>query len=312
MKDPTVTVVVPAYQRLRYLQEALPSALNQTYRDFELIISDDGSSDEIARYAASLGDSRIRYRRNGENLGVAMNNFAAFSEAKGKYIASLHDDDIWESGFLEALVPPLEADDEMTVAFCDHHVIDAQSRLTPRLADQGSRFYKRHLLKPGRHQPFLKPAVVDLAIPMVMGAVFRKSILEGAVYPKRIGGSYDHWLAYLAVKDGGAVYYVPQRLSRYRVHGNSGTALRGVRNLRDAIYVRRKFLDDANLVPYRESIRNGLGVLYGKMALYYLSRHSFRRGRIFLKQAFSLMNRPKNMLALAVNAILSLGKRKAG
>src|SRR5476651_2791644 len=104
MKEPTVTIVVPAYRRLPYLQEALLSALRQTYRDFELIVSDDSSSDEIASYVASLGDSRIRYRRNPKNFGIAMNNYAAFSEAKGKYIASLHDDDAWEPGFLDALV----------------------------------------------------------------------------------------------------------------------------------------------------------------------------------------------------------------
>lgn len=312
MKEPTVTIVIPAYKRLRYLQEALPSALNQTYGDFELIVSDDGSSDEIAGYAASLGDSRIRYRRNERNLGIAMNNFAAFSEAKGAYIASLHDDDVWEPGFLEALVPPLEADESITVAFCDHQIIDEQGCLLLDAAAHGSRFFKRHLLKPGRHQPFFKLAVVDLAIPMVMGAVFRKSILRGAEYPKRIGGSYDHWLAYLAIKDGQACYYVPRRLTRYRVHGDSGTATRGVRNFRDAIYVRRKFLDDGRLAPYRKSICNGLGVLYGKMALYYLGHSSFWRGKIFLKQAFSLMNRPKNMFALAVNAVGGLCKRKAG
>ena len=290
----------------------MPSALNQTYGNFELIVSDDGASDEIAGYAASLGDARIRYRRNERNLGIAMNHYAAFSEARGIYIASLHDDDVWEPGFLEALVPPLEADLEIAVAFCDPQVIDEQGRLLPEAAAHGSHFFKRHHLRPGRHQPFFKPVVIDLTIPMGMGAVFRKSILDGAEYPKHIGGSYDHWLAYLAIKDGQACYYVPRRLTRYRVHGNSGTATRGVHNFRDAIYVRRKFLADTRLAPYRRSIRNGLGVLYGKMALYYLSRSSFWRGKIFLKQAFSLMNRPKNILALAINAARRMGKRKPG
>jgi glycosyltransferase involved in cell wall biosynthesis len=310
MKEPTVTIVVPAYRRLDYLRQAVPSALNQTYPDFELIISDDGASDEIAAYAGSLGDARVRYRRNDRNLGIAMNNFAAFSEARGRYIASLHDDDLWEPGFLEALVPPMDADAEITVAFCDHHIIDDVGRQLPKRADQSMRFYRRDRLKTGRYQPFLREAVIDLTIPMAMSALFRKSILEGAPYPPRIGGSYDHWLAYLAVRGGRPCYYVARRLTRYRVHGQMSTASRGVRNYRDPIYVWRKFLHEAELAPWRKSIENGLGVLYGKMALHYLSRRSFRRGRIFLGQAFSLLNRPKNMLALAVNAALCLRPKK--
>ncbi len=305
---PTVTVIVPTYRRLRYLKEALPSAISQTYHDFELIVSDDGASDEIAEYVASLGDLRLRYRRNQRNLGIAMNNLAAFSEARGKYIASLHDDDIWDPGFLEALVPPLEADDEISVAFCDHHVIDGEGRILPEVEDWTMRTFHRDKLAAGRHQPFLKSAVVDLSIPMVMSAVFRKSILEDAEYPRRIGGSYDLWLAYLAVKNGQACYYVPKLLTWYRDHDESGTSRRGIRNFQNAIYVRRKFLCDASLAAWHPEISHQLGLFYGKLALYYLSLHSYWRGKILLRAAFSLMNRPKNKLALFINAVWSVIK----
>jgi glycosyltransferase involved in cell wall biosynthesis len=310
MQEPTVTIVVPAYQRLNYLQEAVASGLRQTYRDFELIVSDDGAADEIAEYVASIGDARLRYRRNSKNLGIAMNNFVAFSEARGKYIASLHDDDVWEPEFLATLIPPLEADDEISVSFCDHHLMDERGRLLPDRTERNTRFFGRHHLNPGRHQPFIKPAVIDQAIPMVMAAVFRKSILDGAEYPRRLGGSYDQWLAYLAVRNGQACFYFPQRLTRYRVHESSGSKTRGVRNLRDTIYVRRKFLADANLAPYRRTIRNGLGVYYGKMALSFLEIRSFWRGKAYLIEAFRLLHRPKNIAALAVNAILVISKKR--
>ena len=310
MKVPTVSIVIPTYQRLRYLQEALSSALRQTYQDFEVIVSDDDSSEQIARYVSSLGDRRVRYRSNSQTLGIAMNNFAAFSEAKGKYIASLHDDDLWEPSFLETMVPPMQTDEEITVVFCDHHLIDEKGCLLPEATEKNSRLYHRHQLKPGRHQPFLKLAVVDQAIPLVMAAIFRKSILKGVIYSKRIGGSYDHWLAYLAARDGQACYYLPQRMTRYRVHAGSATASRGVSNLRERIYVRHTFLRDNRLTVYGASLRNGLGVLYGKMALAYLSQGSFWRGKILFKRAFSLMNRPKNMLTLSINAVRVLGQRK--
>jgi len=303
MKDPTVTIIVPAYRRLHYLREAVASALGQTYQDFEIVLSDDSASDEIAEYVMSLRDARVRYRRNPTNLGIALNNLAAIADAKGKYIASLHDDDIWEPEFLARLVPPLESDSEVSVAFCDHNLIDEQGEFLPGRTEDCSRLFGRDVLKPGRHQPFIRSAVVDMTIPMAMAAVFRKSILKNTELPRRIGGSYDYWFAYLAVKDGQACFYVPQRLTRYRVHANSGSNTRGVRNLRDAIYVRRKMFAAPVVAPYRRSLENELGVLYGKMALHFLSRRSFRRGRIFLGRAFSLLNRPKNMAALATNTI---------
>lgn len=305
IQTPLVTIVVPAYRRLNYLRHAMPSALNQTFRDFELILSDDGASDEIAAYAASLADPRIHYRCNEKNLGIAMNNYAAFQAARGKYIASLHDDDVWEPRFLEAAIPPLEADGTLSVAFSDHSLIDENGRFIPERTDANSRLYRRHGLKPGRHQPFIEPAVIGQTIPIVMAGVFRKSILQNAEYPKRIGLSYDHWLAYLSVKEGQAVYYIPERLTRYRVHNSSGTARGGTRYYRDAIYVRTRFLTDPRLAPSRFAIRNGLGVLYGKLALYYLVRNRNRRGLPFLRRAFRLLNHPKNIAALAVNAFLA-------
>ena len=311
MKEPTVTIVVPTYRRLDYLREALASALRQTYQDFEVIVSDDGASDEIARYVASLDDPRIRYRRNARNLGIAMNNFTAFSEARGKYIASLHDDDIWGPGFLAALVPLLEADGSVAVAFCDHHLMDEAGCLLPERTESNSHFHKRHLLRRGKYQPFIKQAVIDVAIPMAMAAVFRKSILDGAEYSRRLGGSYDYWLAWLAVRDGKACYYLPERLTRYRWHKSSGSALRGARNLRDSIYVQSRFLVIPELLPFRRRIKNGLGVFYGKMALYYLKRRSFWRGKVFLKKAFSMLNQPKNIAALGVNCILVLCKGRS-
>jgi glycosyltransferase involved in cell wall biosynthesis len=301
-----VTVVVPTFRRLTFLSEALASALNQTFRDFELIVTDDGDSPEIARIAASFADPRIRYRSNPRPLGIAMNHYAAFLEARGACLANLHDDDVWEPDFLSELLPPLESDPSVAVAFCDHHLMDEQGRLLPERTRQNTRIYRRNSLAAGRHQPFLEMAVLHESIPISMGAVFRKSILDGADYPPRIGGSYDHWLAYLAARNGQAAYYVPQRLTRYRLHAGSGTIMRGISNFNDNLYVRSRFLKEPSLAPWRKSLSNNLGVTYGKLALFFLEQKHFRRAWIVEKRAFALMNRPKNFLGLLMNTVLGL------
>ncbi len=306
MKEPTVTIVVPAYQRLGYLREALASALKQTYTDFELIVSDDSSSDEIAAHVDSLADPRVRYRRNKRNLGIAMNHFAAFSEARGVISPPSTTMISGSPDFWRRLRPPSKP----TLKSRSHSaiIISSTNRAvsSPDLTETNSRRHRRSSLQPGRHQPFLVPAVLNLTLPMAMAAVFRKSILEGTDYPARIGGCYDYWLAYLALRNGQACYYVPRRLTRYRVHPGSATHSGSVRNFQDAIYVRRKFLLDPKLAACRSTLRNELGIIYGKLALHYLSQRSRRRGKVFLRTAFSLLNRPKNQAALFINSARAL------
>jgi len=295
MKPPAVTVVIPVFRRVHFLREALSSALAQSFSDFEILISDDGPPGEAATLAASFHDDRIRYRRNARNLGIAMNHYAAFQEAQGLYVTSLHDDDIWEPDFLAELVPPLEADSSISLSFCDHHLIDEHGRFLHEKTERNSHFYRRSTLAPGRHQPFLEMAVIYETIPMAMGALLRKSVLEGAEYPREIGGCYDHWLSYLATKNGQAVYYVPRRLTRYRLHANSGSMTTGIRNLRNTIYVRARFLNAAELAPWRKILSNNLGVCYGKLALYFCKPKTLRRAWVLEKRAFSLLNRPKKL-----------------
>jgi len=304
MKTPAVTVVIPVFRRTHFLQEALTSALAQTFTDFEILVTDDGPGGEAAPFVSSFQDTRIRYRHNARNLGIAMNHYAAFQEAQGRYVATLHDDDIWEPEFLAELVPPLKADASIGVAFCDHHLIDDHGQFLHERTEYISRFYRRSTLSPGRHQPFLEMAVIHETIPMAMGSVLRKSILEGAEYPPQIGGCYDHWLSYLATKNNRAAYYVPRRLTRYRLHAHSGSATTGIRNLRNTIYVRTRFLNDPELAPWRKTLSNNLGVCYGKLALHFCQPKTWRRAWALEKKAFSLLNRPKNMIGLIKNTFV--------
>lgn len=98
-----VSVVMPAYNAAKYLKESVESVMAQTYRDWELLILDDGSSDETAQIAKELEvqDERIRYVRNPENLGVAATRNRGVSLAGGEWIAFLDSDDGWEPEKLE-------------------------------------------------------------------------------------------------------------------------------------------------------------------------------------------------------------------
>jgi glycosyltransferase involved in cell wall biosynthesis len=109
---PRVSIGLPVYNGERYLRECLDSILGQSFRDFELVIGDNASTDgtaEICReYAAR--DARIRYTRRPENLGAAENYNRVFRESRGEFFKWAAHDDVMGETFLEACVRALEGD----------------------------------------------------------------------------------------------------------------------------------------------------------------------------------------------------------
>jgi len=95
MDKPFFTIAIPVYNRLNYLKEAIDSALNQTFTNFELLIIDDNSTeDNVWDYISSLKDKRIRAIKNKENLGIVPNWIKCIEEANGKWFKFLLSDDI--------------------------------------------------------------------------------------------------------------------------------------------------------------------------------------------------------------------------
>ena len=115
---PTVTVVIPCYNLGAYVNEAVQSVLDQTYRDFEILLIDDGSTDPITRHLfASYRRPRTRILRT-ENQGLARTRNLGIREAAGRYVSFLDADDVLEPTFLERTVPVLEADPSLAFASC--------------------------------------------------------------------------------------------------------------------------------------------------------------------------------------------------
>lgn len=106
---PTVSIILPTYNRAHLLSRAIQSVLDQTYQDFELIIVDDGSTDNTEEIVKSFNDERIKYIWQGENKGVSAARNTGIKMAKGKYIAFQDSDDEWMPEKLEKQVRAFEA-----------------------------------------------------------------------------------------------------------------------------------------------------------------------------------------------------------
>jgi hypothetical protein len=221
---PLVSVIIPTRNRPEYLREAIASALAQTYSNVEIFVRDNASGHETSQVVESFSDPRIKYHRHPVNVGPTRNVIDACRAADGKYVAHLHDDDMWEPDFLAKLVPPMEQHPDAVIAFSDHHIIDRAGRLNAEMTVRNTRQWKRDILQSGLHKPLHRIAVVNKSIPLSMAAVMRKDGIEWDAVPD-LPSCYDFWLMYLICREGHAGYYVPERLTRYRVHDGSETTL---------------------------------------------------------------------------------------
>jgi glycosyltransferase involved in cell wall biosynthesis len=102
-EHPSVSVVMPLYNKADVLQETLASVLTQTFREFELVVVDDGSTDQGASLVEGAADPRVRLVRQA-NLGVSGARNRGIQEARGEWVALVDADDLWTATHLEELV----------------------------------------------------------------------------------------------------------------------------------------------------------------------------------------------------------------
>ena len=95
VKSPLVSVLMLTYNRASYITEAINSVLSQTYKSLELIIIDDGSTDDTSLIVGNFNDSRIEHIQHHENRGLAVRRVESATLAKGDFVAILDSDDIW-------------------------------------------------------------------------------------------------------------------------------------------------------------------------------------------------------------------------
>ena len=99
--EPFFTIAVPTYNRAALLRDLLPRLLKQSFADFELIVSDDASTDETPELMRQFSDPRLRYVRRERNLRFARNLNTCLAEARGRYFVLNQDDDMLHGRFLE-------------------------------------------------------------------------------------------------------------------------------------------------------------------------------------------------------------------
>ncbi|HEX8091629.1 MAG TPA: glycosyltransferase [Blastocatellia bacterium] len=213
---PEVSICIPTYNTAKYLPFAIDSVLAQSMTGYELVICDDGSTDNTPEICGGYDDPRIRYIRLPGKSGQAGNFNRCLNEARGEFVTILHADDYFLPGFLEDRVGRLTDNPELGFVFGAVEIVDGVGAeiSTGKPWPKDRAFGRGELLEPLLQGCILSP-------PSLM---VRKAAAEKAG-PFRTDLTWGHdWEWALRLAEHHPSHYVSKPLSAYRVHDESGTA----------------------------------------------------------------------------------------
>ncbi|WP_296091197.1 glycosyltransferase family 2 protein [uncultured Treponema sp.] len=277
-----ISIALTTYNGEKYLREQLDSILKQSIQDFELVITDDSSTDSTLKILNEYAekDSRIKVFFNEKNLGFKKNFEKAISLCSGDYIALSDQDDVWTENHLQVLLENIGSNDFVgaNAFLCDE---DAKPTGTDLLSCS-----KIDFLPDSKDDWFF--FLLHSNIFQGAACMFRRSLVQKAIPIPENVKFHDYWLALIASVNGGVVY-VNKCILYYRQHGANVTENEKWKFLKK-IMLLKKAKSDAefkinilmaldekiNLLNYKECIENA--ILYHSK-----QKNSFFCMRYFIK-----------------------------
>ncbi len=206
---PKVSIIIPTYNRSRFLRLAVQSVLAQTFTDFEIVIVDDASQDDTRGAVASLRDPRIRYIRHDRNRRISGTRNTGITNSTGEYIAFLDDDDEWLPSKLAQQVAALDSSAPTVGAvYTAFAQIDVATQEVLRIIRPGKRGHILHEL--------CKRNWIGTASTVCLR---RQCVEEVGLFDESVefGEEYDMWIRVAHRFD---FKYIDEVLVKYGVHAN--------------------------------------------------------------------------------------------
>lgn len=197
-----VSVIIPCYNQGQYVKEAIESALVQTYKNLEIIVVDDASSDNSRELIENYTNQNenIKFIKNSKNQGASYSRNIAIENACGEYILPLDADDKIHPSYVEKAVKILEENHKIGIVYCDAELFGAQEG--------------KWMLQEYNKDSFI------FANCIFCSALFRKEVWEKAgKYNENMKSGYEDWDFWLSIVElGYEVYKIPEILFYYRKH----------------------------------------------------------------------------------------------
>lgn len=215
MTSPRVSVIIPAYNVAPYIEDAVMSALGQSYQDLEVIVVNDGSTDATSQILDGIrGDI---HRIDQANKGLASAKNAGLRQARGAFIAFLDGDDLWSPGLVQRGVEALDSHEETDIVVFDASLIDETG------SPSGSTYYgsrPRSLRFRSQDQPRW---IVQYNYILGFNMCRAEILQEHGGFDESLT-SFEDWDLWIrAILSGAIVKLVPEALGRYRIRSKSLT-----------------------------------------------------------------------------------------
>lgn len=207
-----VSVVIPNYNYGRFLREALDSALNQTYKPLEVVVVDDGSTDESHEILAEYETKGVKVIRQ-KNCGVGAARNTGAKASSGEVIAFLDADDIWFPEKLEKQVAAFDGDSELGLVSCGMQEFNQQGEVINTYEEGQEGWLSKKMLT------FDAPVIVSGSAVAVRRDIFER--ISGFDERKELHPSED-WDFFYRVSRVSKVGFVKEILIHYRNHGDNG------------------------------------------------------------------------------------------
>ncbi|MBI4219532.1 MAG: glycosyltransferase family 2 protein [Chloroflexi bacterium] len=217
LNAPTVSVCIPTFNHVHLLADAIESVLRQDYTDFELVVSDNASSDGTPQRVGRYQDPRIRYVRSERNLGFVANLQRCLTLACGQFVLFVCDDDVIRPDLLAQQVAFFQQQPQAVFVHTGHDIVSRDLRLLER------RIYPWPLLAEPREfrATLLKLGIAGICLSSAM--VQRAAAHRVGGFDMRFEFSPD-FAMWINLSGLGPIGYLAQPLVLYRSHGESLTA----------------------------------------------------------------------------------------
>ena len=211
MKQELISVIIPTYNQSIYLKDCLKSILKQTYKHFEILVCDDGSTDDTKKVVLDFKDKRIHYFQNKHSGFHSVPRNIGLKNAKGKYIAYIDSDDLMEPNRLFESLKFLRKNKSVDILCTNAWMINEHGKSL------------------GKYEQVCDEGIINLRKLLLENYIICSTVVMKSSAAKDIGfhyeketkfyTDYEYWLR--AVCKNKKIYYMNKALVKYRYHNNS-------------------------------------------------------------------------------------------
>ena len=273
-----VSVIIPTYNRAHFIKSAIDSVLSQTYNDLELIVVDDGSTDETSEILAGYGDKFHYIQQNHQERSAARNKGIHF--AKGEYIAFLDSDDVWLPDKLARQIPILDnALSNVVLVHGYKQVVDNTLKPLPGYEKKLRRLYSLAEKGKEKYESYLMSPCIFTSTVLVR----RSALLEIGDYDVTINGREDLDLYLRLLLRGYSFVFIPEPpLIQYRLDENK-TDRRKLNSSYLQVY--KKHLGLCSSLKDKKKVTKARSLLYQNIAQTHYRLGDYFQSHIFWRKA---------------------------